>query len=269
MKLYELLHRNKQGGTLHSSYLLETLNAENALTQIQDFFVQEMGINLPYDFLLVEKEKDAKNISVDQIRSMASFVHLTSSSSTKVVVVNGAESMNPNAANACLKLLEDSALNTYIFLITEHLDVIVSTITSRCLQIKLDPPKIAEFSSDFKLVSEELLLSLFCNTNTESDIEVRLNFVNKFSDKNRDLWVLLTKIIEVLFSNIKKKYLGIEVEMTNLELKLYHALTKNESFETLSIKCNNIEKLLRLTIELDLELKSSSILLIESLTCRK
>ena len=40
--------------------------------------------------------------------------------------------MNINTVNSCLKLLEDTSKDTYIFLITTNIAAILPTIRSRC-----------------------------------------------------------------------------------------------------------------------------------------
>jgi len=67
-----------------------------------------------------KKEKASTQISVDQVRSLANFINVSSHrGGSKVVLVHPAEALNPNAANALLKGLEEPPPRTY-FLLVAH-----------------------------------------------------------------------------------------------------------------------------------------------------
>lgn len=94
------------------------------------------------DFHLVKKEKDKKNISIEQIRDfikilgMSSFLGLY-----KVGVIKDANSLNIEAANALLKILEEPKERVVIILITSSMESIPATIISRSQVINFYPVK--------------------------------------------------------------------------------------------------------------------------------
>ena len=91
---------------------------------------------------LDEGEERAKKaeITIDDIRSGIQFLSLTSANENwRVMVIDSADEMNENAANALLKLLEEPPAHTVIFLISHNMGKLLPTIRSRCRQIMLSP----------------------------------------------------------------------------------------------------------------------------------
>lgn len=96
------------------------------------------------DAELTEKKKK-RDISVAQVRALAEFINISAHrSGAKVVVIQPAEAMNVNAANALLKSLEEPPPNTYFFLVSDRPHLLPATIRSRCQQIALAPPTADE-----------------------------------------------------------------------------------------------------------------------------
>jgi DNA polymerase-3 subunit delta' len=88
-----------------------------------------------------KKEKASSQISVDQARSIADLVNISSHrGGVKVVLIHPAESLNANAANALLKNLEEPPPRTYFLLVAHRWHQLLPTIKSRCQQIALAPP---------------------------------------------------------------------------------------------------------------------------------
>lgn len=79
-------------------------------------------------------------IRVDEIRELAEFaIGTRQSAACKVAVVESAELMNPHAANALLKTLEEPPPDTYLLLTSCRPARLLPTIVSRCQVIKLRP----------------------------------------------------------------------------------------------------------------------------------
>ena len=97
------------------------------------------------DLFVLEPEQTGKAIKIDQVRQLAEFVAKTSQQGGyKVVVIDPAEAMNPNAANALLKSLEEPAGNTLLMLISHVPSSVMATIRSRCQLLSLATPGRAE-----------------------------------------------------------------------------------------------------------------------------
>ena len=81
-----------------------------------------------------------KEITVDDIRDALKFLSLKSSGSgLRILIVNLADEMNENAANALLKMLEEPYPNTLILLLCQNTGRLLPTIRSRCRKIMLRP----------------------------------------------------------------------------------------------------------------------------------
>lgn len=90
-------------------------------------------------------KKKKLNISIAKVRSLAEFINISAHrSGAKVVVIQPAEAMNVNAANALLKSLEEPPPNTYFFLVSDRPQLLPATIRSRCQQLALPPPTMQE-----------------------------------------------------------------------------------------------------------------------------
>jgi DNA polymerase III subunit delta' len=88
----------------------------------------------PDNFILQPEEPD-KPIKVDQVRELVSFVVQTAQlGGRKVVLVEPAEAMNLNAANALLKSLEEPSGDTVLLLISHQPSRLLPTVKSRCVQ---------------------------------------------------------------------------------------------------------------------------------------
>jgi DNA polymerase-3 subunit delta' len=88
-----------------------------------------------------DKTKSYKSaVTVDEIRKVSRFLSLTShDGGYRVVIVDPADDMNVNAANALLKNLEEPPARTLFILIAHSLGRLLPTIRSRCQIVRLSP----------------------------------------------------------------------------------------------------------------------------------
>ncbi|MER8436936.1 DNA polymerase III subunit delta' [Mesorhizobium sp. M1312] len=88
-----------------------------------------------------DKTKSFKTVvTVDEIRKVSRFLSLTShDGSYRVVIVDPADDMNTNAANALLKNLEEPPARTLFILIVHAPGSLLPTIRSRCQMVRLTP----------------------------------------------------------------------------------------------------------------------------------
>jgi DNA polymerase III subunit delta' len=98
----------------------------------------------PDNFVLEPEEAD-KAIKVDQVRTLVAFVVQTAQlAGRKVVLVEPAEAMNLNAANALLKSLEEPSGDTVLLLISHQPSRLLPTVKSRCVQQSCPLPSEAD-----------------------------------------------------------------------------------------------------------------------------
>ena len=96
------------------------------------------------DFMVLERETEGstvkRNISVDQARKLPEFfAKAPALGSYRVSIVDTADDMNVNAANAVLKTLEEPSGRGVIFLISNAPGRLLPTIRSRCRRLTFDP----------------------------------------------------------------------------------------------------------------------------------
>jgi DNA polymerase-3 subunit delta' len=78
--------------------------------------------------------------SVDVVRQLAGFFGMTSGAGGwRVAIIDTADDMNPNAANALLKALEEPPSRAMLLLLSNAPGKLLPTIRSRCQQLALRP----------------------------------------------------------------------------------------------------------------------------------
>ena len=95
------------------------------------------ALRRPYD----DKAKRLKaQITVDEVRRLKTFFSLSAvDGGRRVVIVDAADDMNVNAANAILKLLEEPPERTTLLLVSHQPSRLLPTIRSRCRELRLAP----------------------------------------------------------------------------------------------------------------------------------
>lgn len=98
------------------------------------------------DLLVIEREFDEKKgrfkgqIGVDRVRGVGNFLSKTASEGGwRVVIVDAADEMNRNAANALLKVLEEPPAQAILLLVAHNPGRLLPTIRSRCRTLTLNP----------------------------------------------------------------------------------------------------------------------------------
>ncbi|MHA7874275.1 DNA polymerase III subunit delta' [Roseivivax sp.] len=113
-------------------------------------FVLKRGTNDKGDRLAAE-------IRVDQVRKLKSFFSLSAADGgRRVVIVDAADEMNVNAANALLKLLEEPPARTTMLLVCHQPSRLLPTIRSRCRELRLSPLGPEEMRAALDLAGAEL-----------------------------------------------------------------------------------------------------------------
>jgi len=97
------------------------------------------------DLIVVERSVNDKGrmrgeIVVEDVRRIAPFFGKTAAAGGwRVVIVDGVELMNQNAANALLKVLEEPPKQTLLLLVSHNPGKLLPTIRSRCLRLDIRP----------------------------------------------------------------------------------------------------------------------------------
>ena len=87
-----------------------------------------------------DKKRLKTVITVDEVRRMKSFFALSAADGgRRAAIIDDADEMNSNAANALLKLLEEPPAGATFFLISHQPFRLLPTIRSRCRELRLTP----------------------------------------------------------------------------------------------------------------------------------
>ena len=87
-----------------------------------------------------EKKRFKQGITVDEARKLKGFFQLSAAEGgRRVVIVDAADDLNPNAANALLKLLEEPPANAVLLLVAHQPNRLLPTIRSRCRELRCMP----------------------------------------------------------------------------------------------------------------------------------
>ena len=94
-----------------------------------------------------EKKRLKTVITVDEVRRLKSFFQLSSADGgRRVAIVDSADEMNPNAANALLKVLEEPPADVTLLLVSHQPSGLLPTIRSRCRELRLVPMSPGEMA---------------------------------------------------------------------------------------------------------------------------
>jgi DNA polymerase-3 subunit delta' len=110
------------------------------------------------DLLTIEREWDdkkkrlKKTIAAEGARGIPPFLHLTpAEGGWRVVIVDGAEDLNPQSANALLKILEEPPARAVLMLVCSAPGGLLATLRSRCRQLALGPLADTELEAALSL----------------------------------------------------------------------------------------------------------------------
>lgn len=88
-------------------------------------------------FMLVEPS--GAQIKMDQAREVIDFLSFKSLSGNRVIIIDQAQNLNPQAANSLLKTLEEPPPGTFFYLIAPSVSGLMSTIRSRSKVVQFRP----------------------------------------------------------------------------------------------------------------------------------
>ncbi|MFN3550324.1 MAG: ATP-binding protein [Endomicrobiia bacterium] len=159
-------------------------------------------IDSEYQEKLLDKVDKQKNIKIDTIRYIKEQASLSPYlGKYKIFIIDQAETLQKEAANSLLKLLEEPPKNCIIILVTSLLGILPKTIVSRCELVKFLP------------LSRDVIKNLVYN-----DIEIFFNSMEDLFYSQR-----ISKFLDILEKNPSLA----EIQNIADELKKDKELAKN------------------------------------------
>ena len=149
--IFDFFKKAEELGKLAHGYLFwgPTEEGLNTALWLKDF----LKIS-DFDTLRIGVQEDKKETSINQIRLAKKHLSLSPYSGIyKMAVIEQAETMNSEAANALLKLLEEPHVNTLLILITPKPESLPKTIISRLQEIRFKPASLNQIAKN--LINKE------------------------------------------------------------------------------------------------------------------
>ncbi len=148
-----------QNGSLGHAYLFTGQDAAGKNACVEDVCALLTGKgfenNPDLKFISPDTEKDDYKIYIEDIRNLKSFMSLKPySSEYKLAVIDNADAMTAEAANAMLKILEEPPKKSVLILISSKPGTLPRTILSRCETVVFLPAKELETEEMTKALSE-------------------------------------------------------------------------------------------------------------------
>ncbi len=254
----EILIEHQIKNKLYNSYLIKTDDIGKALLEVKSFAIEKLlkynNTGSEGDYIIVKPKTDI--IAIDQIRELQFFLYKSSVlSGKKVVIINDVARLTEYAANSCLKILEDTPRNSYLFLLALSNANILSTIESRCLKIDYQYNNVINIG-----VADEYIKGLLEST----PITERMQFIKEYGAKNKELWYKFSSNAINLASRLYKKTINTKIVLSKLENDLYNQLATHSTF-SLYNKYIKIKQLVDETIKFDLDQQVSCLLIIDQL----
>src|SRR4029077_14344419 len=109
------------------------------------------------DVMTISVEDEAAQIKIGQIRRILGMLDLKPfEGRNKVFIIDPADLLNAEAANALLKGLEEPPANTFFLLITVNVHELLLTVRSRCQVYNFTPLRLDEIRQQG--ITDELLI---------------------------------------------------------------------------------------------------------------
>ena len=176
-----------------------------------------------FDITIIEKDESAKpptqSIGIETVKQMQKKLFLKPmKSKNKLLIIEDAHLLTPEAQNALLKVLEEPPENTFIMLGTDTKEALLPTILSRCQIIALE--------EDNKKISDQTIeeLNNFIQSIPELSIGARLKEAERLSkDKDKAIaWIenLILVLREQLFNTYSLETVEIIKQLQSLHTLL-------------------------------------------------
>jgi DNA polymerase-3 subunit delta' len=142
---FEYLSRAHERGRLGHAYLISGPpgSGKRALASDLSNLVaagksEDVFASPPTGVFLAEPESKSRRIVIDQVRTLEHALQMRSATGhRKVAIISDADRLQPQAANAFLKTLEEPPNDSLLILLSAMPEVLPDTILSRCVSVPL------------------------------------------------------------------------------------------------------------------------------------
>jgi len=158
---FDLLSESRTRGRFAQAYLISGAKGSGKRKLIERIAGLLLGVThdalKSADLHLVEPQMKTRVIGVDAIRELLGELQLSSLlGGAKIAIIQDADRMNTEAANALLRTLEEPSRNTHFFLLTEQPEQLLETILSRCIEVPLRSTELVSLTPRQQALLETL-----------------------------------------------------------------------------------------------------------------
>lgn len=207
-KALERLKTAWEAGRLAHAYLLSGPGGsgkEWLMTQMAGLVLGSPHPAAHPDFHSVAPESKSRRIVIEQMRAMEQAIQMKPLlGRTKVAVVRDADRLQPQAANAFLKTLEEPPPGCHIFLLSALPEAVMETILSRCISVPLREKSGGRTDGGSRPVADALAGALLKPGGP--DIAAAMNFTRVFQRATAAVREQVTKDLEAELKQQMKHY---------------------------------------------------------------
>lgn len=188
----KLFQKKIQSGQIDHAYLL--VSSDREILQRQTEYLQKQLKLNQFEIIQIQPE-DKKNgeITVSMMRRLRSELNSKAASGKRLVIIDGAETVNAEAANSFLKTLEEPPLDTVIVMLSKS-DDILPTIISRSQVYHF--PSLSRSYQLFQPAEIEKFRAM--------NLKERFTFADKVV-KNNQTEMLLEDLLSYFFAEFRSK----------------------------------------------------------------
>lgn len=229
-KVYKILKNQIDGNKLAHAYLFISNNYSNTVDLIESFIFDvvstQKGLDLENIKYRIENkmfsdltiiEPDGQFIKKDQIEKLQhEFQNTALENEKKFYILKDADKLNKSSANTLLKFLEEPEENIMAFLVTNHKNLMLETIVSRCVNINLLGNVV--YSDDVALnIANTVFLDkssreeFISNESSVEKIEKALKFINYYEANGMETIIHLNSLFHSIFTEKSDVILAFDI----------------------------------------------------------
>ncbi|MBS1492538.1 MAG: AAA family ATPase [Bacteroidetes bacterium] len=234
---------------------LEKADYESYLSEI------ESKSENPYHKISLEK---ANFIRISSIREIKDLIYLTGAENrTKVFLISDADNMNPQSANALLKILEEPPKNSLLILTTSKLNSLLPTIIGRCQKIHFDSiskSNLVKYIKDLKPELGETQLNFYSELADGSVSKAQSILEGNYDELRKKVLVLLRNLVtmntikagfDIDFITGKKDKERVRQFLILMQIWIRDVLYKRSGAEELIINKDELDSISKFAMRYD------------------
>lgn len=138
-------------------WMFKKQSSQPQLVEKQLFAGSYPGLKIIERLFDEKKQRYASEMTLDAVQPIFDFLRLSViDGGYRAIVIDGADTMNRNAQNTILKLLEEPPAKTFFFLLVEQPGLVLPTIRSRCMSYALPALSFEDFSNGMAALASNI-----------------------------------------------------------------------------------------------------------------